>query len=243
MGTASRDRLYRERRDQVEPFAFDQAVADVFDDMIRRSVPGYETVTCVSAALVSQAWAGRGVLYDLGCSTGAEAAAVLRIIQEPRPRMVLVDSSQPMIERCRERFAGVEHLDYVCADLCALDFRPSFAAVMNYTLQFIDPELRDQLLMRIRRAMLPGGLLVVSEKVRLEPASQNALAIERHEAFKRLMRYSETEIAQKRRALERVLIPDTLELLRKRLHDAGFVRVEVWFRCLNWVSLAAYVDA
>lgn len=242
MATRFRDRLYRQTREQVKPFEFDEEVTQVFDDMIRRSVPGYETVICVAAAFVADAWAGRGVLYDLGCSIGTGSAAVLELIDEPRPRMLLVDSSQPMIDRCRDRFSSIETLRCVCDDLCVVDFEPSFAMMMNYTLQFIDPELRNQLLARIRGAMLPGGLLILSEKVCLEPENQDALAVKRHEAFKRLMRYSDTEIAQKRRALEQVLIPDTLESIRGRLRDAGFVRIEVWFRCLNWVSIAAYAD-
>jgi tRNA (cmo5U34)-methyltransferase len=60
-----------------------------------------------------------------------------------------------------------------------------------------------------------------------------------HHAFKRAQGYSELEISQKRSALERVLIPETLEIHKTRLSQVGFETVEVWFQCFNFVSLVA----
>lgn len=236
------DTLYTQKLDQVVPFEFDQAVSDVFDDMVRRSVPGYDTVVCVTGALVAEVYRGSGVVYDLGASLGAGTASILAACANSAPEIVLVDSSEPMVERCRERFAGVPGLDMLCADVCQLEFKPAAAFVMNYTLQFIDPAMRGELLRRISNALIPGGVLVLSEKIRLEPDALNRSAVHRHLEFKRLMGYSDQEIAQKREALERVLIPDTLGGLEERLCGAGFSRLDAWFRCLNWVSIAAYAD-
>ena len=243
MSTGSRDSIYKQRREHVAPFEFDQAVSEVFDDMVRRSIPGYETVVRVSGALVAEVCQGQGLVYDLGASLGEGTASILAACGDSRPEIALVDSSKPMMKRCRERFAGVCGLRMLCVDVCELDFEPAIAFVMNYTLQFIDPISRDPLLSRIRQALLPGGVLVLSEKIRLEPDRLNEVAVRRHHEFKRLMGYSDQEIAQKRDALERVLIPETLHDLTERLHAAGFSRLEVWFRCLNWVSIAAHADA
>ena len=62
---------------------------------------------------------------------------------------------------------------------------------------------------------------------------------ELHVAFKRANGYSELEIAQKRSAIEKVMLPDSLEQHRERLLAAGFSKVLPWFQCLNFASLVA----
>jgi len=60
-----------------------------------------------------------------------------------------------------------------------------------------------------------------------------------HESFKRENGYSETEIAQKRNAIEDVLIPESIEQHLKRLNDAGFNKPLVQMQCINFVSFLA----
>jgi len=95
------------------------------------------------------------------------------------------------------------------------------------------------LLSRIHRTLLPGGALILSEKLRFEDHQQHALLTDLHVAFKRANGYSELEIAQKRSAIENVMLPDSLEQHRERLHAAGFSKVVPWFQCLNFASLVA----
>ena len=89
------------------------------------------------------------------------------------------------------------------------------------------------------QALLPGGALILSEKLQFEDAEQHALLSELHIAFKRANGYSELEIAQKRSAIEKVMLPDSLEQHRERLLAAGFSQVVPWFQCLNFASLIA----
>ena len=110
---------------------------------------------------------------------------------------------------------------------------------LNFTLQFIPREQRLDLLTRIRRALLPGGALILSEKLRFADDQEQALLTDLHIAFKRANGYSELEIAQKRSAIENVMKPDSLEEHRTRLAEAGFSKVVPWFQCLNFASLIA----
>lgn len=240
---AQPDRLYAEPLDEVTPFEFNEAVSGVFADMIRRSVPGYETVVRMTGVLVAEAFQGEGTVYDLGCSLGEASAWVIAACKEHQPNMVLVDASASMLERCRERFARQEKIDFLCADVNQVKFEPASAFILNYTLQFIPEADRSALLKRLWQALLPGGVLILSEKVILQPASRDSQAVDRHHAFKRLMGYSDREVEQKREALEDVLVPDPLDQLKRRLRSAGFSTIQVWFACLNWVSIAAYKDA
>ena len=111
--------------------------------------------------------------------------------------------------------------------------------VFNFTLQFIPPAQRDALLARIGSAMRPGGVLVLSEKIRFEDEHLQALNTDLHHAFKRANGYSDLEISQKRSALENVLVPETIATHQQRLRNAGFTSVDVWFQCFNFASLVA----
>ena len=85
----------------------------------------------------------------------------------------------------------------------------------------------------------PGGVLLLSEKIRFEDPAEETLQTDWHHAFKRARGYSDLEIARKREALENVLRPETLATHRRRLEQAGFTRVYRWFQGFNFVSLVA----
>ena len=236
------DQVYRRARDYIVDFAFDESVAAVFPDMIRRSVPGYETVIPLTGLLAARelrtARQAPPRAYDLGCSLGATSLAILRQIGDLTCAMTAVDSSPAMIERARSLLSD-PRLTFVCADIRTLVLEPCHAVVLNYVQQFLPPEDRLALLARIRAALAPEGLLILSEKIRFEdPDTQRA-----HEAahldYKRANGYSELEISQKRTALENVMIIDTEGQHRERLCRAGFTRVRKWYQCLNWASFEA----
>lgn len=125
-------------------------------------------------------------------------------------------------------------MDVVCADVRSVAIEDAAVVVLNFTLQFIDPADRGALIERIHSGLRPGGALILSEKITAGP-----LLEELHHDFKKANGYSELEIAQKRTALEKVLIPDSTDTHIKRLHDAGFGEARLWFQCLNFVSLLA----
>lgn len=240
------DRLYATPQDQVADFVFNEAVVRVFPDMIKRSVPGYPTIVENLGVIASQFARPHSALYDLGCSLGAVSQALRRHVQAEGCRVIAVDNSTAMVERCREylhaqdaMFQELLPVEVIEADICLLDFQPASLVALNFTLQFIPGAQRLDLLRRIRQALLPGGALILSEKLRFEDAEEHALLGELHVAFKRANGYSELEIAQKRSAIENVMKPDSLAEHRERLAAAGFSKVVPWFQCLNFASLIA----
>ncbi|OLU22425.1 carboxy-S-adenosyl-L-methionine synthase CmoA [Pseudomonas sp. PA15(2017)] len=240
------DQLFAQPLDQVPDFVFNEDVARVFPDMIKRSVPGYPTIVENIGVLAGQFARPGSLLYDLGCSLGAVTQALRRHVQADGCRVIAVDNSSAMVERCREylhaqdaMFQELLPVEVIEADILAMDWQPASLVAMNFTLQFIAPENRLELLSRIRSALLPGGALILSEKLRFEDGQQHALLTDLHIAFKRANGYSELEIAQKRSAIENVMLPDSLEQHRARLQAAGFSKVVPWFQCLNFASLVA----
>ncbi len=238
----SEDRIYAEARTRIVDFAFDEAVASVFPDMIRRSVPGYADVVALTG-LFAEGYAQPGTrCYDLGCSLGAVTLAMRRRIRTPDVQLVAIDSADAMVARCQEnvdREPGPP-VEVVCADIREADIRNASVVALNFTLQFVPPADRLALLCRIRAGMVPGGVLVLSEKVVFSQPIQQQFNDAMHLAFKRANGYSSLEISQKRSAIENVLVPDTVAAHQERLAAAGFARSDVWYRCFNFVSLVAF---
>ena len=241
----SEDKIF-ETEDGTEPFRFNENVARVFPDMLRRSIPGYAASIEAIGSLAARHVRAGTTCYDLGCSLGAATLAMRQGIQQPCCRIVAVDKAPAMIERCREIFAEDDRLngpetdvDLVERDIRDIQFANASMVVLNYTLQFLPPADRDALVQNIYGGMNDGGLLVLSEKVIDENAHMEDLLVDLHHEHKRRKDYSALEVARKRAALENVLIPETVAEHRDRLKRAGFLRSAVWLRYFNFVSIIA----
>ncbi len=238
----SRDTIYADPVQATGLFAFDARVADVFPDMIQRSVPGYATIVAMTGLLAQRFAAPGSTLYDLGCSLGASTLAMRDNLSADGCRIVSVDNSQAMLERCQQLVdadGGSTPVELVCADLVDVPIENASVVVLNFTLQFVPQAQRDAVIRRICEGLRPGGIMVLSEKVIFEDPHLDALNIDLHHEFKRANGYSDLEIAQKRAALENVLVPESLAHHRERIRNAGFSACDVWFQCFNFASLIA----
>ena len=237
------DRIYSEYRERISDFVFDEKVASVFDDMIQRSVPGYATVIAMTRIIAARYAAAGTNCYDLGCSLGASTLAMRHGIGADNCRITAVDNSAAMVEKCRSIIADDESktpVDIIQSDILDVEIENASVSVMNFVLQFLAPERRDEMIQKIYDGTNPGGVLVLSEKIAYEDTDEDNFQIAMYHNFKKLQGYSDMEVSQKRKALENVLIPDTLETHRKRLAYAGFKKSYLWFKCFNFVSLAAF---
>jgi len=239
------DKIYRSE-EGAEPFRFNDKVAAVFPDMLRRSIPGYTASLEAIGSLAARYVRAGTNCYDLGCSLGAATLAMRQGIREPCCRIVAVDVAPAMIARCQEIIAEDDRLsapetdvDVVASDIRDIEIVNASMVVLNYTLQFLGVDDRDELLRRIARGLNKGGLLVLSEKVVDENPAMEDLLVELHHEHKRRNDYSALEISRKRAALEEVLIPETVATHRERLERAGFSDSAVWLRYFNFVSIIA----
>ncbi len=237
----SKDAIYADEQHIVD-FAFDERVAAVFPDMIRRSVPGYGDIIALLGLFAERYAQDNSNIYDLGCSLGAATLSLRRRIGAHNCRIVAVDNSSAMVERCRENIANdlsPTPVEVICSDIREVVIENASLVVLNFTLQFLPPEERLTLLKQIYNGLRPGGILVLSEKIRFDDKAEQQFAESLHLAFKRANGYSEMEISRKRQALENVLIPDTEAQHYQRLNQAGFVQVDSWFKLFNFISMAA----
>lgn len=235
-----RDRIFAEPLDGIAGFTFDDSVARVFPDMIRRSVPGYATIIANTGLLAARYGQAGSYCYDLGCSLGASTIAMASALRDRDCHFVGIDNSAPMLERCQQHLQTVGvTAELRCEDIQDTVIRDASVVVLNFTLQFVPAAQRQALMQRIHEGMRPGGVLVLSEKILFEDDHLQALNTELHHNFKAAQGYSALEISQKRSALENVLVPETIATHKQRLSRAGFTSSDVWFQCFNFVSMVA----
>jgi len=236
-----RDKLFGEPR-APQDFVFDQKTAAVFDDMVARSVPLYDEMQRMCGELASRFAVAGSNLYDLGCSTGTTLLALDGAVDRG-VRFVGIDSSGDMLEMARRKLAEagfVRPHELVEADLGdSLELDNASVCTMILTLQFIRPPDRARLLADIFRGMNDGGCMILVEKTITADAHLNGIFIDAYYDLKRRNGYSQLEIAQKREALEKVLIPYRLEENRDLLLRTGFRCVESFFRWYNFGGLVA----
>lgn len=240
--TNQSDTIYANKKPHLIDFVFDEAVANVFPDMIRRSVPGYENIITMIGLFAEQYVKNNSRCYDLGCSLGAATLAMRHHIHQNDVSIIAVDNSKSMVERCRnniDKDTSKADVEVLCDDIQNISINEASMVVLNFTLQFLEPELRLDLLKKIYKGMNTGGALILSEKITFTDPAQRETNIQLHESFKKANGYTDLEISQKRNALENTLVPNTLETHQQRLADIGFTKVVPWFQCFNFVSILA----
>jgi tRNA (cmo5U34)-methyltransferase len=241
-GGAPTDRVFAEPATRASDFAFDATTVRVFDDMVSRSVPFYGEIQRMTGELAAAFAVPGSSLYDLGCSTGT-TLLVLDSWLDPAVRFVGLDNSPEMVARTRERLdaspsprarevrLGDLHQPFAVED--------ASVTVMLFTLQFVRPLHRERVLRTIAEGTRPDGALILAEKVIESDSLFNRVFIEKYYDMKRRHGYSELEIAQKREALENVLIPYRVEENRDLLLRCGFTRVQEFFRWYNFAGIIA----
>jgi len=237
-----KDTIFKEKKDPVPAFEFNENVAQVFDDMITRSVPLYKECVHRQAQLAARFYQKGTRIYDLGCSHGNVGITFHTIMADAAFDMVAVDSSQPMLDRYAYRLKEKKAQDsvaLVCDLVENIAIDNASVVILNLTLQFIEPRRRQAVMQTIYDGLCPGGLLLLTEKIIHENNEINLLQQHYYKKFKRENGYSDLEISQKRDALEDVLVPETLEKHRQRLHGAGFVNMDIWLKWFNFAAMLA----
>jgi tRNA (cmo5U34)-methyltransferase len=236
------DRIFAEQREAIADFRFGADVAQVFDDMLSRSVPFYGEIQRMVAELAQDIVVPGSRVYDLGCSTGTTLLLLDGALSQD-VEFVGIDDSRDMLDKCEDKLRehGVKRkVSLECTDLhTGIELKDASLATLVLTLQFLRPLHRERLISDIFKGLRENGGLILVEKVLGEDSHFNRLFIKHYYDYKRRNGYSETEIAQKREALENVLIPYKLLENRELLLRAGFRYVDVFFKWYNFCGIVA----
>lgn len=239
----SKDQVFVGSAERASDFEFNQAVADVFDDMLSRSVPYYREQQQLIQQVARKFYIPGTKVYDLGCSTGVTLINMARVLG-PDVKLIGYDYSQPMLDKAAKNIAEaglsnqieLRQADFN-ADLSTIELEQASMVTLCWTLQFVRPLKRDSLIRWINQGMA-GGAFVCMEKILTNNSDMNRYFIDFYYEYKARNGYSDEEIQRKREALENVLVPyrtdENFELFRRN----GFTSVET---CFQWFNFAAYL--
>jgi tRNA (cmo5U34)-methyltransferase len=239
---ANKDKVFSEQITKPSDFKFGETVANAFDDMVERSVPFYTEIQRMIIELAAEhAVPGTNVI-DLGCSTGTTIIGLNPYV-DLSIRFIGVDDSEEMLKKCA---AKLDEADFKRPyELVLSDIHDNFhienasVVILCLTMQFVRPIYRPKLLKKIYDGLVPGGVLILSEKILAEDSLFNRNFIKYYYDYKRRNNYSELEIAQKREALENILVPYKLSENLTMLKEAGFGHTETFFKWYNFSGFIA----
>jgi tRNA (cmo5U34)-methyltransferase len=238
----NKDKVFDDATNPMGDFRFNAKVASVFDDMVSRSVPFYEEMQRMTCELATDFAKPGTNLYDIGCSTATTMLALDGVI-DPSVKFIGIDNSEDMLAKARQKVATTgtsRQMDFVTADLHqGLQIENASVITMLLTLQFVRPLYRERIMKNLYEGLNENGCLLIIEKLTCEDTTFNRLFINHYYDFKRGNGYSETEISQKREALENVLIPYRVEENIELLKWAGFRHTELFFRWYNFCGIIA----
>ncbi|MCP4915222.1 MAG: carboxy-S-adenosyl-L-methionine synthase CmoA [Oligoflexia bacterium] len=235
------DKVFADKRDRITPFEFDQNVANAFDDMVSRSVPFYKEVHQLILDMCDRFYQS-GNIYDLGCSTATTICLISESLKNKnrKAKYIGVDNSAPMLEKAKEKLQkhGIDSIELIEGNIEDVEIKNADVVILNYTLQFLPLAEREKVLRNIYEGLNPGGIIILSEKLKSSKPHFEELITDLYYDFKRRNGYSELEISQKREALENVLIPLSPKQQIEMLRSAGFDKCDMLFR---WYNFASYL--
>ncbi|MFZ2324793.1 MAG: carboxy-S-adenosyl-L-methionine synthase CmoA [Ignavibacteriaceae bacterium] len=238
----NKDEVFKKPIDKIDDFNFGENVAQVFDDMLSRSVPFYDEMQRMMTEIAKDFAIEGTNVYDLGCSTGTTLLNLNKVLSD-NIKFVGIDYSKDMIDKCEANFKAANvsreyQLMEVDLNKGIILENPS-VVVMCLTLQFVRPLYRETIISEIFKQLNHGGCLILIEKVLGEDSLFNRLFIKYYYDFKKRNHYSDMEISQKREALENVLVPYKLNENLELLAVSGFRYREVFFKWYNFTGIVA----
>lgn len=229
-------------KDNVKPgekWEFNSEVAACFANMLERSIPDYRSMRALVYKIGKQYIRPGTLVVDVGCSTGL---AVEQFVQEFENdnTFLLIDNAPAMVEACRERFKDARSVEVKQGNLWQfLPLEEKTSLVLSVlSLQFMPTAYRQSIINDIYNAMVPGGALILVEKIIGENLDDEM--VELYYQMKTENGYTTDQIMEKRRSLENVLSPLKAEWNVDLLRTAGFKAVEEFWRCLNfcgWIAV------
>lgn len=196
-------------------------VASAFDTHVRKSVPLYEEGQDLLIRMSDFFIDNQSKIYDIGCSTGTLTRKLLARHSHKFTSVYGVDPSEEMIRKARDNDMQGD-CEYICSDASEVDMSGADLITSYYTIQFVRPYIRQNLIDKIYSDLRWGGAFFLFEKVRASDARFQDIFSASYIEYKQKQGYSNDEILSKQISLKGVLEPFSSEGNRDMLMRAGF---------------------
>ncbi|ALK97906.1 methyltransferase [Massilia sp. WF1] len=201
-------------------------ISEDFDSHIQRSIPLYESghrLVCHYSDFFLKA---DSVVHDIGCSTGQMLARLAQHhLHKKELKLVGIDNVHDMVEKARSATAFDQRISFVHANVLDLELEQSDMIISNYTIQFMPPRARQELIDKIYRALNWGGAFFMFEKVRAPDGRFQDYANQVYIEYKLDKGFNEAEIINKSRSIKGVMEPFSTQGNIDMLRRAGFADI------------------
>lgn len=212
-------------------WSFAGATVQAFSKHVRRSVPlydlGHELVCRLSDFFVKDG----SICYELGTSTGVLLNKLSRRHQHRKGvKWVGIDKEADMIEQAKKEMEYIDSVELVVDDIFSYPYEKSNFIVSYYTIQFMPPHIRQEVINKIYNSLNWGGGAVIFEKVRSCDARFQDMMQALYTDYKLEQGYTAQEIIAKAKSLKGVLEPFSTQGNLDLLKRAGFVDITTVFK-------------
>jgi len=212
---------------------FNGDMVEHFEEHINKSVPfykeGHELIVKLSDYFVKE----DSICYELGSSTGVLSNKLATHHNFRGAKFIGVEIEKDMVQKANELYKS-KNLSFSCEDMITMTLEKSDLIVSYYTIQFIHPKLRQELINKIYDALNWGGAFILYEKVRANDARFQDIISNLYMEYKLEKGYTPQEIISKARSLKGILEPFSTEGNIDMLKRAGFVDILTIQKYMNF---------
>lgn len=207
---------------------FEGEIAENFIKHVTNSIVNYAEGHELICRLSHFFCKANSVCYDLGTSTG-ELLKKLALFNGNSPdiRWIGVDKVYEMIQKAKSFTEGISNIELINEDVLNIELEKSDFIVAYYTIQFIHPKFRQELLSKIYRSLNKGGAFIMFEKVICDDSNFQDIITSLYTEYKIKNNFTAEEIVNKTRSLYGVLRPYTTNDNIKQLKEVGFSNVSL----------------
>ena len=220
-------------------WSFGGSVPENFDSHVSRSVPqyrqGHEIIVSLSDFFIRPG----SRVYELGCSTAELIKQIAEANSDRNVSFIGLEVEPAMVEAAKQKTADLPGVEIREADILEVELEPADLIVSYYTIQFVQPRVRQLLFDKIYNSLNWGGGFLLFEKVRASDARFQDMMSSLYVDFKLQQGFSEQEIVNKSRSLKGVLEPFSTQGNIDLMRRAGFVDIMTVFKHLCFEGFLA----
>ena len=203
-------------------WSFGGRTPENFGQHVRRSVPGYEQGHELICALSDFFVKENSICYELGSSIGELTCKLAKQNKDKKgAKWIGIDCEEAMTDKAKT-LCSYSDVEFVTADINLFEYERSDFIIAYYTIQFVPPRLRQDLINKIYETLNWGGAFIMFEKVRGADARFQDILTSLYIDYKLENNYSSEEIVAKSRSLKGILEPFSTQGNIDLLSRAGF---------------------
>lgn len=208
--------------EETQKFSFD--TIENFDDHINLSIQNYsgliEHIKNISTYFIKE----NTNVYDIGCSTGKLIDLLMDHNKIGGVNYIGIDKAENLTQGKKE---------ILNIDLKDWNAKPFSFGVSIFTLQFLEIELRKKVLSELYNNLIPGGAIIISEKIFMEDSVLQDTMNFAHYDFKRKS-FTAEEILSKQVDLRFIMKPLKESQNISLFKNAGFNTIAPIWQSLNF---------